>query len=245
MSTDPSATEAPAADFRVHVVAESIRLFAENGYEATTVEQIAAAAGVSRRTFFRQFRSKEDVIFADHESLLATVADDLATTGDDPWSAVCRAGELVFAHFRANRDLAARRYRVVSRVPALRERELVTTYRYQRLFESFLRRRLPDVPSAHVVGYAAAVTGVHNHLLRRMVRGDPAATPEQLRTDLDEVLARLGPSASWDGATPAAASVTVVTYPPGTPATEIARRVGEQLGAAGPEGGESGTAPDD
>jgi AcrR family transcriptional regulator len=52
-------------DFRTLVVAESIRLFGENGYESTTVEQIAAAAGISRRTFFRQFRAKEDVIFAD------------------------------------------------------------------------------------------------------------------------------------------------------------------------------------
>ena len=46
--TDPAA-------FRTRVVAESIRLFSEHGYESTTVEQLAAAAGMSRRTFFRQF----------------------------------------------------------------------------------------------------------------------------------------------------------------------------------------------
>ena len=71
-------------DFRTLVVAESIRLFGENGYESTTVEQIAAAAGISRRTFFRQFRAKEDVIFADHESLLAQVDDCLLYTSPSP-----------------------------------------------------------------------------------------------------------------------------------------------------------------
>ena len=76
--TDPAA-------FRTRVVAESIRLFSEHGYESTTVEQLAAAAGMSRRTFFRQFGSKEDVIFADHESLLAQVGDRLAASDEDPW----------------------------------------------------------------------------------------------------------------------------------------------------------------
>ena len=53
----PDSNDDPA-DFRVHVATQAIRLFAEHGYEATTVDQIAAAAGVSRRTFFRQFRDE-------------------------------------------------------------------------------------------------------------------------------------------------------------------------------------------
>ena len=88
--TGPDSNGDPA-DFRVHVATQAIRLFAENGYEATTVEQIAAAAGVSRRTFFRQFRSKEDVIFADHESLLEQAAEFLSGATEDPWVAVCEA----------------------------------------------------------------------------------------------------------------------------------------------------------
>ncbi len=42
----------------------SLRLFVENGYEATTLDAIAAAAGISRRTFFYYFKSKEDVLLA-------------------------------------------------------------------------------------------------------------------------------------------------------------------------------------
>ena len=49
-------------------------LFEQQGYAATTVDQIAARAGVGRSTFFRAFGSKEDVIFPDHDALVARVA---------------------------------------------------------------------------------------------------------------------------------------------------------------------------
>jgi AcrR family transcriptional regulator len=44
-----------------------LKLFVENGYEATTLDAIAAASGISRRTFFNHLKSKEDVLLA-HES---------------------------------------------------------------------------------------------------------------------------------------------------------------------------------
>ncbi|MXP20058.1 TetR family transcriptional regulator [Gordonia sp. HNM0687] len=220
-SASPS-TDDPA-DFRVHVVAESIRLFAEQGYESTTVEQIAAAAGISRRTFFRQFGAKEDVIFADHESLLTAVSAHLAA-GDDPWRVVCSAAELVFVHFRDAREMAVRRFRVVQEVPALRDRELVTTYRYQRLFEDSLRSRLPDESPVRLIGYAAAVTGAHNYLLRAMVRGDEDATLQRLRDELDHLRATFTGGA-------ALGAVTVVTHSAEMSPEEIGRRVVEQLRA--------------
>jgi AcrR family transcriptional regulator len=50
-----------------------LKLFAENGYEATTLDAIAAASGISRRTFFSYLKSKEDVLMA-HESGSFSVA---------------------------------------------------------------------------------------------------------------------------------------------------------------------------
>jgi len=56
-----------------------IKLFVENGYEATTLDAIAAAAGISRRTFFYYFKSKEDVLLARQatsvEALRATMRE--------------------------------------------------------------------------------------------------------------------------------------------------------------------------
>ncbi|GAC67999.1 TetR/AcrR family transcriptional regulator [Gordonia soli] len=219
-----------SADTRMLVVAESIRLFAEQGYEATSVDQIAAAAGVSRRTLFRQFHSKEGVIFADHEELLAQVGRHLVAAHGDAPMAVCDAAELVFRHFLDSRDMAARRMRVVQQVPALRDRELVTTYRYQRAFEDYLRRELPDVPAVRIVGFAAAVTGAHNYLLRSMIRGDADATLEVLRAELARLRSEFGvdPDSATSPDRPGRA-VAVVTFDPSATPTEIGRQVREQL----------------
>ncbi|MBR0852909.1 TetR/AcrR family transcriptional regulator [Bradyrhizobium liaoningense] len=50
------------------IIEKGLKLFVKNGYEGTTLDAIAAAAGISRRTFFYYFRSKEDVLLAAHDS---------------------------------------------------------------------------------------------------------------------------------------------------------------------------------
>ena len=176
------------------------------------------------------------------DRLPAEIAAMIDAAGGDPWAAVCSAAELVFGHFRDAREMAVRRFRAVQEVPALRDRELVTTYRYQRLSEDFLRHRLPAESPVRIVGYAAAITGAHNYLLRAMIRGDAEATPERLRADLDRTRAAFarwtdeepGRHSESGTAEPGATTdtvVSVVTYPVGTSPAEIARQVGEQLRA--------------
>ncbi|MCP9620761.1 TetR family transcriptional regulator [Nocardia otitidiscaviarum] len=172
---------------RLTVVDQALRLFAEKGYEATTVDEIAEAAGISRRTFFRQFRAKEDVVFADHESQLAQAREFLDGWDGDPWAGVLAAVVGVFERFTQWRELAARRYRVVRQVPALREREIVTVFRYERLFTDYLRERLRGESDLALVQFTAAVTATHNYLLRRMVRGESDASPADLRAALDAI----------------------------------------------------------
>jgi AcrR family transcriptional regulator len=50
------------------IIAKGLKLFVKNGYDGTTLEAIAQAAGISRRTFFYYFKSKEDVLLAAHDS---------------------------------------------------------------------------------------------------------------------------------------------------------------------------------
>ncbi|MBD7957356.1 TetR family transcriptional regulator [Microbacterium sp. Sa4CUA7] len=214
-------TAAPAAA-RTAVVAAALDLFAAQGFEATSVEQIAQAAGVSRSTFFRQFGGKDDVVFADHELLLERLREFLAREHADPWQAVCDASILAYRHFSADPDLARRRYAVVREVPALRDREIVTGFRYERLFDDYLRGALPGLDPIDAVGFAALATAVHNHVLRQLLRGTKRVPVSVLRAALDDVRERFGVAES---SPPAQDDVVVAVFPKRMPAAEVARRV--------------------
>jgi AcrR family transcriptional regulator len=99
---------ASMANFRAEVAEAALDLFTDNGYDPTSVEDIAMAAGISRSTFFRQFRAKEDVIFADHEALLNELTVYLAASHPDPWEAVCQAAVLVFRKFSEHRKTGSK-----------------------------------------------------------------------------------------------------------------------------------------
>ena len=69
---EPDWRQRKKAATRDRIRACALRLFREQGYDATTVEQIAAAAGVSHMTFFRYFPAKEDVALSDsYDPLIA------------------------------------------------------------------------------------------------------------------------------------------------------------------------------
>ncbi|MFM2162502.1 MAG: hypothetical protein RLZZ383_2014, partial [Pseudomonadota bacterium] len=78
---------------RTRLADAASRLFLHRGYDATTVEDIAREAGVSRRTFFRYFPSKEEVFFADARDRLARFEAIVAERGLEggAWAAVVGA----------------------------------------------------------------------------------------------------------------------------------------------------------
>jgi AcrR family transcriptional regulator len=108
---------------RAELAELALGLFVERGYERTTVEDIAAAAGLSRRSFFRYFPTKEDVLFGDVDELAEQIADDIrARPGDeDVWAclhAVLRDWEPRI--HAAQRELTG--LRLIETTPALRAR---------------------------------------------------------------------------------------------------------------------------
>ncbi|MGW7605637.1 TetR/AcrR family transcriptional regulator, partial [Streptomyces antimycoticus] len=124
---------------RIRLADAAFALFDERGYEQTTVDDIAERAGLGRTTFFRNYRSKEDVIFPDHDRLLELIRDRLATSSHSTaLVAVSDAVRLVLLHYLEEGDLARRRYALTSKVAALRDREIASVGRYQRLFREFI-----------------------------------------------------------------------------------------------------------
>jgi mycofactocin system transcriptional regulator len=73
----------PPATSRDKLERAAFELFFERGYEQTTVEEIAAAAGIARRTFFRYFATKNDVVWGDFQDHLNRLRSDLAAVGPD------------------------------------------------------------------------------------------------------------------------------------------------------------------
>ena len=167
---------------RERLAEAAFALFDERGYEQTTVDDITERAGLGRTTFFRHYRSKDDVIFPDHDRMLEEIAERLRTTSQDTaLAAVSDAVRLVLLQYLAEGDLARRRYALTSRVPALRDREIATVARYQRLFREFIAAWLADAALEPGTGgpdplraelMAAAVVAAHNHILRRWLRGE-------------------------------------------------------------------------
>jgi AcrR family transcriptional regulator len=199
---------------RRQLAAAAMELFATKGYETTTVDEIAATAGVARRTFFRHFRSKEEAIFPDHDETLvrAEAVLEAAPPHENPIDTVSRGIKEVMKMYAASPAVSVQRYRLTREVPALREREIASVARYERLFTRYLLNQFDenshngDEPLLAEVAAAAVVTA-HNHVLRRWLRRDGQGDVE---AELDHAFAivrrTFGALPAINGAAPAAVS---------------------------------------
>lgn len=160
------------------LVEAAFRLFSDRGFDQTTVDDIVTEAGVGRRSFFRYFPSKEDVVFPDHERQLADMTAFLAsgTDEEDPVDRVCDAARLVLRLYADNPTFSVQRYRLTKQVPGLRAYELSVVRQYERALADYLRGRFADRPDGPLRAdvLAASVVAAHNNALRQWLRADGA-----------------------------------------------------------------------
>lgn len=140
----------------------ALALFAEQGYDETTVEQIAAGAGLARSTFFRHFGDKREILFGGQDGLASRLADSIEHAPSQ--QTALEAIETGFADIAAvwfapeRRDLAPRRIAVIASHPELRERELLKRGGITNAVAAALQSRGIDEPSATVAAELATLT---------------------------------------------------------------------------------------
>jgi len=153
--------ERKKAKTRAAIRAAAMRLFEEQGWAATTVEQIAEAAEVSPSTFFRYFPTKEDVVLTDDYDPAMIAALHAQPAGLHPVDAVIAALGEVFGNLTPEAiDAEARRQRLFQSVPELRARALQQTAEVVTMLGEALARRAglpPDDFSARVL--AGSIVG--------------------------------------------------------------------------------------
>lgn len=221
------------------VPAEALRLLLEQGFDSTSVEDLATAAGVSRSTFFRRYRSKEDVVFADQAQRLQDAAGVLAEHAEAGASALIPAALSVFDHHTARPELAQLRWRLLHEVSSLRDRELVSTHAYERLFRDHLLRDVarpeggevprPDARRMAAVALSSAVVAVHNDFLRSWLRAPGHDVRPALERALAGLVERHGADAAGTGPTRPSPTAVVVVGEPGSTPRELAERVERAL----------------
>jgi AcrR family transcriptional regulator len=145
-------------DARGRLAKVALALYAEQGFEKTTVAEIAKQAGLTERTFFRHFADKREVLFYGMEMLrdllVRAVAD--APASATPIDAVGAAFQVAGAMLQENPERVRLRDAVVSANAELRERELIKLAAFASAVAAALRDRGVPEPTASL----AAETGI-------------------------------------------------------------------------------------
>jgi len=142
-----------APDARERLEAAALDLFVENGYEETTVAQIADRAGLNRATFFRHFADKREVLFGGEDMLTGLFADGIRDASPDATLTECLQAAFAAAGVALTpqqRAKAAQRVRVAAANSEVQERGLLKRARMARSISAALRMRGADELTARL-----------------------------------------------------------------------------------------------
>ena len=155
----------PPATTRAEIEAAAFDLFARKGFDETTVEDIAASAGIGRRTFFRYFGSKNDVVWGEFDTGLEHFRHVLESADpEQPWMDELRAAVVDF-NALAPEQVAVHRARMelILHVPALQAYATLMYARWRGVVTEFVAARTgskPDELLPRLVGHATLAAAV-------------------------------------------------------------------------------------
>jgi AcrR family transcriptional regulator len=134
--------ERKKAKTRATIREQAMRLFEEQGYANTTVDQIAEAAEVSQSTFFRYFPTKEDVVLTDDFDPLIVAAIRAEPAGSPPVKALLDGMRSVFLNLDDEAwAIERRRQRIIGSVPELQTRIMQATVEALDMLATVLAQR--------------------------------------------------------------------------------------------------------
>jgi AcrR family transcriptional regulator len=111
---------------RDQIAETAFSVFAERGFEDVTVDEVAKSAGISRASFFRYFRTKEEAVLAAYEHMGAEIAANVAArpAGENAWAALRAAFDAAMPNYHANRVRSLARLQLTRETPSLRAHQL-------------------------------------------------------------------------------------------------------------------------
>ena len=133
--------------------AAAFELFAEQGFERTTVAEITRKAGLTPRTFFNHFADKREVLFGLSAEFQQEIVREITACADtlSPFDAVVRALQTASdTMFEERRDAVTRRQEIIDANPELQERELGKQAALTDAIAAALQTRGLDPESAHL-----------------------------------------------------------------------------------------------
>ncbi|MFF2846066.1 mycofactocin system transcriptional regulator [Streptomyces sp. NPDC058001] len=201
----------------------ALGLFATHGFDETTVDDIAAAAGIGRRTFFRYYSSKNDVVWGDFEQELQRMRAWFADCAPEvPLMDALREAIVAFNHLDATQvPWHRQRMTLILQVPALQAHSTLRYADWRAVIAEFVARRLGrpvDATLPQVIAYAALGTAVASY--EQWLRDEDS----DLDTLLDRALREL--ANGFQGHEPAIAPATATT------ATATATATDDEAGTA-------------
>jgi mycofactocin system transcriptional regulator len=192
----------PPSTSRRELQKVALRLFAERGFENTTIEQIATETGVSERTFFRYFTTKASVLWAEFETEVETIRAALAAAPDDmPMMEAIRGAVVAANHYRAE-DVPEMRLRMnlIVTVPALSFSAAEHYKAWEQAIRKFVGRRLGQpADSLYPLAVGHAVLAVCRAAYDRWSARADSDLTVYLDAALSALAAGFAPEAVWHG----------------------------------------------